>query len=70
MWGLPRSGIDAVFPALAGGFLSTVPSGKSSEIISKLRTGLDPPGAASTAKQEGPGEGGQSWGRRRLGRGL
>ena len=57
MWDFPEPGIEPVSPALAGGFLSTVPSGKSSEIISKLRAGLDPPRTGSTAKPEGPGVG-------------
>ena len=29
MWDLPRPGIKPVSPALAGGFLTTVPPGKS-----------------------------------------
>ena len=29
MWGLPRPGIEPVSPALAGGFLTTAPPGKS-----------------------------------------
>ena len=29
MWDLPRPGIEPVSPALAGGFLTTVPQGKS-----------------------------------------
>ena len=29
MWDLPRPGIEPVSPALAGGFLTTVPPGKS-----------------------------------------
>ena len=29
MWDLPRPGLEPVFPALAGGFLTTVPPGKS-----------------------------------------
>ena len=29
MWDLPRPGLESVFPALAGGFLTTVPPGKS-----------------------------------------
>ena len=29
MWNLPRSGIETIFSALAGGFLSTAPLGKS-----------------------------------------
>ena len=28
MWDLPRSGIEPVFPALAGGFFTTEPPGK------------------------------------------
>ena len=31
MWNLPGSGIEPVSPALAGGFLSTVPPGKSQD---------------------------------------
>ena len=30
MWDLPRPGLEPVSPALAGGFLTTVPPGKSS----------------------------------------
>ena len=29
MWDLPRPGLERVFPALAGGFLTTEPPGKS-----------------------------------------
>ena len=29
MWDLPRRGLEPAFPALAGGFLTTVPPGKS-----------------------------------------
>ena len=29
MWGLPGPGLEPVSPALAGGFLATVPPGKS-----------------------------------------
>ena len=29
MWDLPRPGLEPVSPALAGGFLTTVPPGKS-----------------------------------------
>ena len=29
MWDLPGPGLEPVFPALAGGFLTTVPPGKS-----------------------------------------
>ena len=28
MWDLPRLGLEPVFPALAGGFFTTVPPGK------------------------------------------
>ena len=38
MWDLPRSGIEPVFPALAGGFLTTAPPGKSWKIL--LNSGL------------------------------
>ena len=31
MWDLPRPGLEPVFPALAGGFLTTAPPGKSLE---------------------------------------
>ena len=33
MWALPRPGLEPVSPALAGGFLTTAPSGKSSHHI-------------------------------------
>ena len=33
MWDLPGPGIEPVSPALAGGFLTTVPPGKSSIIL-------------------------------------
>ena len=29
MWDLPRPGLESVSPALAGGFLTTAPPGKS-----------------------------------------
>ena len=29
MWDLPRPGLEPMYPALAGGFLTTVPPGKS-----------------------------------------
>ena len=29
MWDLPGPGLEPMFPALAGGFLTTVPPGKS-----------------------------------------
>ena len=32
MWDLPRPGLEPVSPALAGGFLTTAPPGKSSAI--------------------------------------
>ena len=31
MWDLPGPGLEPVFPALAGGFLTTAPTGKSKE---------------------------------------
>ena len=33
MWDLPGPGIESVSPALAGGFLTTVPPGKSQSSI-------------------------------------
>ena len=36
MWDLPRSGIEPVSPALAGGFLSTAPPGKSLLLVLKI----------------------------------
>ena len=33
MWDLPAPGLEPVCPALAGGFLTTVPPGKSPEFI-------------------------------------
>ena len=33
MWDLPRPGIEPVFPALAGGFLTIAPPGKSLFLI-------------------------------------
>ena len=35
MWDLPRSGLEPVSPALAGGFLTTAPPGKSQECLFK-----------------------------------
>lgn len=35
MWALPGAGIELVFPALAGGFLTTGLSGKSPSLILK-----------------------------------
>ena len=35
MWDLPAPGIDPMSPTLAGGFLSTVPPGKSNKFITK-----------------------------------
>ena len=37
MWGLPGPGLEPVSPALAGGFLTTVPPGKSLQYISAYR---------------------------------
>ena len=36
MWDLPGPGLEPVSPALAGGFLTTVPPGKSPEEILKV----------------------------------
>ena len=33
MWDLPRPGLEHVSPALAGGFLTTVPLGKSEKVL-------------------------------------
>ena len=33
MWDLPGPGLEPMFPALAGGFLTTVPPGKPRGII-------------------------------------
>ena len=33
MWDLPGPGLEPVSPALAGGFLTTVPPGKSQELL-------------------------------------
>ena len=38
MWDLPGPGIEPVSPALAGGFLTTAPPGKSLESDFKLNT--------------------------------
>ena len=35
MWDLPRPGLEPVSPALAGGFLTTAPPGKSETFISE-----------------------------------
>ena len=35
MWDLPGPGLEPVFPALAGGFLTTVPPGKPAPDILK-----------------------------------
>ena len=36
MWDLPGPGLEPVSPALAGGFLTSVPPGKSPGFYSKL----------------------------------
>ena len=36
MWDLPRPGLEPVFPALAGGFLTTVPPGKPSKYLLRI----------------------------------
>ena len=41
MWDLPRSGTEPVCPALAGGFLTTVPPGKSQQDGNFKRTHPD-----------------------------
>ena len=33
MWDLPGPGLEPVFPALAGGFLTTAPPGKSYKVL-------------------------------------
>ena len=33
MWDLPRSGLEPMSPALAGGFLTTAPPGKPKEVF-------------------------------------
>ena len=38
MWDLPRPGIEPVSPALAGGFLTTVPPGESPVILQDVFT--------------------------------
>ena len=35
-WDLPRPGLEPVFPALAGGFLTTAPPGKSSILFQRV----------------------------------
>ena len=35
MWDLPAPGIDPMSPTLAGGFLATVPPGKSNKFITE-----------------------------------
>ena len=37
MWNLPGPGIEPVSPALAGGFLTTAPPGKSYIIVFELQ---------------------------------
>ena len=34
MWDLPGPGLEPMFPALAGGFLTTAPRGKPSMLVS------------------------------------
>ena len=40
MWDLPGPGIEAVSPALAGGFLTTVPPGKPCLVVFNLSQSL------------------------------
>ena len=44
MWDLPRPGIDPMSPALADGFLTTEPSGKSPISVSLLKIDDDDDG--------------------------
>ena len=37
MWDIPGPGLEPVSPALAGGFLTTVPTGKSLCLFFKVR---------------------------------
>ena len=37
MWDLPGPGLEPVSPALAGGFLTTAPPGKSWDVTSEIR---------------------------------
>ena len=39
MWDLPGPGLEPVSPALAGGFLTTVPPGKSLGVLLELLFG-------------------------------
>ena len=39
MWDLPGPELEAVYPALAGGFLTTEPPGKSIAVVFKFGTG-------------------------------
>ena len=48
MWGLPGAGLKPVSPALAGGFLTTVPPGKPRHI---LFVRSKSPGAAHTQEK-------------------
>ena len=38
MWDLPGPGLEPVSPALAGGFLTTAPPGKSQNVLSNKQT--------------------------------
>ena len=42
MWDLPAPGIEPVSPALAGGFLTTAPPGKSSRLLQFARWKITP----------------------------
>ena len=41
MWDLPGSGLEPLSPALAGGFLTTAPPGKSCKCVQNFYTNLD-----------------------------
>ena len=45
MWNLPRPGIEPLFPALAGKFLSTMPPGKSGKQSLKTKLSLNKVGS-------------------------
>ena len=49
MWDLPRSGVEPVSPALAGGFFTTEPPGKPEALVSIL---MDPWGGWEVIRSE------------------
>ena len=52
MWDLPRPGMEPVSPALAGGFLTTVPPGKSGGVGMIPGWGVKIPHAAARQKKK------------------